>query len=197
METRKMHEVNVFYLDWIQELRRNWAWILAFGCLLILVGIFAVAYSALFTLVSVIVLGWILIVAGVIEAIQALRHRAGVHLLIYLLEALLSFVAGVLMLRTPEVGALVMTLMLAVYFTIVGIVRIVAALTLRLPAWGWTIFTGLLTLALGLIVWGGWPVSGLWVIGLFIGIQMIFGGWARVMLALALRSSPHQPLAAA
>src|SRR5487761_614217 len=123
-----MNEVNVFYLDWIQELRRNWAWILAFGCLSILLGIFAVAYSAIFTLVSVIVLGWILIVAGLIEAIQALRHRAGVHLLVYLLEALLSLVAGVLLLRTPEVGALVMTLMLAAYFMIVGIVRIVAAL---------------------------------------------------------------------
>jgi uncharacterized membrane protein HdeD (DUF308 family) len=79
----------------------------------------------------------------------------------------------------------------------VGIFRIVTALALQLPNWGWNLLNGIITLALGVIVWGGWPVSGLWVLGLFIGINLLFTGWARVMLALALRGHRFEPAHAA
>jgi uncharacterized membrane protein HdeD (DUF308 family) len=182
-------------MDNLADLRRNWTWILAFGCISILLGMFAIAYSMVFTIVSVFYLAAILIVAGVIEAVQAVRHRERGHLIWYLLEGLLAIVIGMLMLQSPVRGALVLTLLLATYFIIAGIFRIVAALTLRLPNWGWTVANGLVTLALGVMVWSGWPMSALWVLGLFIGISLIFSGWARVMLALALHSDRLQPLA--
>lgn len=181
----------------LTELRRNWAWILAFGCITILLGMFAIAYSVVFTIVSVFYLAAILIVAGVVEAVHAIRHRERGHLIWYLLEGLLAVVIGLLMLQSPIRGALVLTLLLATYFIIAGIFRIVAALSLRLPNWGWTVANGVVTLALGVLVWSGWPMSGLWVLGLFIGISLIFTGWARVMLALALHSHRmHQTMTA-
>jgi len=178
----------------LEDLYHNWGWLLAFGLLSILWGIFAVAYSIFFTVVSVLVIAWLLIIGGVIEAVQAVRHREHGHLMLYILEAVLAIVVGALLLRSPEAGALVLTLLLAAYFIVAGIFRIVAALTLRLPNWGWTLFSGILTLALGIIVWAGWPVAGAWVLGLLIGINLIFSGWARVMLALALRGGHFEAL---
>jgi uncharacterized membrane protein HdeD (DUF308 family) len=175
-------------MNGIEELRHNWGWILAFGILSILWGTFAIMYSVFFTVVSIFVLAWLLIVGGVIEGVQAIRHREHGHLLLYILEALLAIVAGALLLRSPAEGALVITLLLAAYFVVIGIFRIVAALMLRLPGWGWTMANGIITLALGVLVWGGWPVTAFWVLGVFIGVNLLFSGWARVMLALALRS---------
>jgi len=179
----------------LTELRRNWGWILAFGCISIVVGMFAVIYSMVFTLVSVLFLAGMLVAAGVIEAGYAIGHRERGHLVWYLLEALLAIAIGLLLLQSPVRGALVLTMLLATYFIVAGIFRIVAALALRPPNWGWILFTGIVTMGLGIFVWGGWPVSGLWVLGLFIGVTMIFSGWARVMLAVALRSHPLRPLA--
>lgn len=178
----------------LTELRHNWGWILAFGCISILIGMFAVTYSMVFTLVSVLFLAGMLIAAGVIEGAYAIGHRERGHLIWHLVEALLAIAIGFLLLQSPARGAIVLTLLLATYFVIAGIFRIVAALALRLPNWGWTLLNGVITFALGILVWGGWPVTGLWILGLFIGITMIFSGWARVMLALALRSHRLRPV---
>ncbi len=181
-------------MDNAHELRRNWGWILMIGVLAILAGIFAIVYSVIATIVSVLVLAWLLIFAGVLEAAYAIRHRDRGHLTLYLLEALLAIVIGALLLQSPVRGAIVLTLLLATYFLVAGILRIVGALTLRLPHWGFTLISGIISLALGIIVWGGWPVTGLWVLGLFIGINLLFAGWARVMLALMLKSHRWEPL---
>ncbi|MGD1091041.1 MAG: HdeD family acid-resistance protein [Bryobacteraceae bacterium] len=189
-----MDQFNLSHSAWLEDLRRNRGWILTAGCLAILLGMFAIVYTVVATLVSVIFLGALLIVAGVFEAGYALRHyHHRMHLLLYTFEALVAIVAGLLLLRSPERGAIVITLLLATYFVIVGIFRIITALALQLPNWGWTVLNGVITLALGIIVWGGWPISGLWVLGLFIGINLLFSGWAQVMLALALRGHRFEP----
>lgn len=175
----------------IYELRREWGWLLVFGCLSILLGMIAIAFSVAVTLVSVIFLAWLLIIGGILEGVHALRHRFHrPHLFWYLLEAILAVVVGALLLRSPAEGAVVITLLLATYFVVAGVFRIVAALMLRFPAWSWTLFNGIITLALGILVWVGWPASGLSVLGVFIAVNLIFSGWARVMLALALRGAP-------
>ncbi|HWZ31207.1 MAG TPA: HdeD family acid-resistance protein [Bryobacteraceae bacterium] len=174
-------------MNGIAELRKNWGWMLAFGILSILWGIFAITYSVVFTVVSVLTLAWLLIIGGVIEAVHSIRHRERGHLFLYVLEALLAIVVGALLLRSPAAGALVITLLLASYFIVAGMFRIVAALMMRLPGWGWALANGIVTLLLGIFVWGGWPVTGMWVLGVFLGVNLLFTGWVRVMLALALR----------
>ncbi|MFZ0591306.1 MAG: HdeD family acid-resistance protein [Bryobacteraceae bacterium] len=178
--------------DW-REYRRNWGWLLALGVVSIILGLIALVDSVLATIVSMIWFGWVLLIAGIVEAVQAFRHRRSGHVFLHSLNAVLSFVMGLILLRHPLAGALVMTLLLAAYFTVTGIFRIVNALTLRLPSWGWALANGVITLILGILVWAQWPISGLWIIGLFIGIHLIFTGWAQVMLASAVRKFRLEP----
>ncbi|MGH9559003.1 MAG: HdeD family acid-resistance protein, partial [Bryobacteraceae bacterium] len=147
----------------LETLRRNWGWILLFGCLSVALGIAAILDSLIFTLVSVMFIAWVLIVGGIIEGVHAIRHRETSQLILCVIEAILAIVVGALLLRGPVGGALIVTLLLAAYFIVAGALRITAAIALRLPNWGWTLFDGLVTLALGIVVWGGWPATALWV----------------------------------
>ena len=182
----------VFFGGW-HDIRRNRGWLLTLGVVSIILGVIALVDSISVTIVSMIVLGWVLLLAGIIEAVQAFRHRQGGHLFLHLLNAVLSFVVGLMLLRRPLAGALVVTLLLALYFVVIGIFRIVASLSLKVPHWGWTLANGIITLLFGILVWAQWPVSGLWIIGLFIGIDLIFMGWTEVMLGLAARRLPQEP----
>jgi len=175
------------------EYRHNWGWFLALGIISILLGTIALVDSVAVTVISMIFFGWILVIWAIFEAIQIIRHRRGWHVLLHTLNAVLSLVVGLMLIRNPVGGALIITLLLAAYFTVSGIFRIVAALTLRTPEWGWTLTSGVISLILGILVWDRWPVNALWIIGFFIGIHLIFTGWAEVMLALAVRRQRSLP----
>ena len=75
-----------------------------------------------------------------------------------------------------------------------GIFKIVAALSYRFGAWGWSLASGIIDLILGVMIWQEWPASALWVIGLFLGINLVFRGINWIALGLALRALPR-PLA--
>jgi uncharacterized membrane protein HdeD (DUF308 family) len=181
-------------MDVIHDLRAHRGWLLASGCISIIAGMAAIAYSVIATLVSVIFLAVLLIFAGILEGAYATRHRERGHVTLHLLEALLAIVIGALLLRSPVPGAIVLTMLVATYFVISGVFRVIGSLALRVPNWGWLLLSGIVNLALGIIVWAGWPGTGLWVLGMFIGVNWIFRGWAQAMLALALRSHGLQPL---
>jgi uncharacterized membrane protein HdeD (DUF308 family) len=95
-----------------------------------------------------------------------------------------------LLVVNPGFGAVSLTLLLAAFFLVGGIFRLVTAAAMRPPSWGWLAASGIVTLLLGILIWSEWPVSGLWVIGLFIGIDMVFSGTWLIMLALAARRLP-------
>lgn len=173
------------------DMRGQWGWLLALGICLLILGVIALVDSLTATVVSMLFSGWILLLAGIVEGLQAIRHRGTGRVFLHVLNAALSIVVGVMLLRHPLEGALVFTLLLAVYFIVAAVFRIVTAFNLRrLPGWGWILFDGVATLILGLLIWLQWPISGLWVIGLFIGIDLIVVGASQVMLALALRTIP-------
>lgn len=171
----------------LHEMRRNWGWLLALGIILIILGIIALVDSIAVSIVSMLLFGWVLVVAGIVEAVQAFRHRKASHFFLHVLNAVFSIVVGVMLLRGPLVGSLVVTLLMASYFVVIGIFRIFTALTLRVSGSGWALTDGIITLILGILIWAHWPESGLWIIGLFIGIYLITTGWSQVMLAFAVR----------
>jgi uncharacterized membrane protein HdeD (DUF308 family) len=179
-------------MDDLHELQQHRGWLLTVGCISIVAGMAAIAYSVVATLVTVIFLAWLMVFGGVLEGAYALRHRKRGHLVLYLLEAALAIAIGFLLFQSPVRGAVVLTTLVAAYFVISGIFRMVGALALSPPHWGWLLVSGIINLGLGIIVWGGWPATGLWVLGLFIGINLLFSGWARVMLALALKPNRLQ-----
>ncbi len=171
----------------LHELRRAWGGLLTLGLVLILIGIVAVVDSVTVSIVSMIIFGWILLVAGVVQAVQAFRHRKSGHFLLHVVTSIFSFIVGLILLRNSLAGLLVVTLLLAAYFIVTGIFRIVAALAVRVHGCRWTLVDGIISLILGILVWVHWPEAALWIIGLFIGINLITTGLAQVMLALSLR----------
>lgn len=169
----------------LKEIHRHWGWFLGIGLGLILLGILAVGASVFVTLASMVFFGVLLLIGGIIQAINAFRTRKGGGFLVNTLSAILYIIVGILLIMHPAIGAITLTLLIAAIFTISGLFKIVAALAHRYAHWGWLLFNGIITLALGILIWAQWPVSGLWVIGLFIGIDLIIAGWIWVTLALS------------
>jgi uncharacterized membrane protein HdeD (DUF308 family) len=179
------------FLD-IENLRAKWGWLLALGIALIVLGVIALVLLPITTVATVLVLGWLLIVSGVIEAIHAFRVRRSGGFFFHLVGSVLGVLVGMMIVTHPVAGALVWTLLFASLFTVLGLFRLIAAASLRFPNWGWAAFDGAVTLALGILLWVNWPFSGLWFLGLAVGVSLILRGWADVMFALAIRSLPVQ-----
>jgi len=160
-----------------------------FGLGLIVLGIAAVARSVTATIASMLFFGWLLVVACGIEVAQAVLvgHWAGFFQ--HLVAAILFGVTGFLIVARPLLGAEVATMLMAVFFLVSGLFQVFGSVWVALPGWGWQVADGLITFVLGLLVLAQWPASGLWVIGLFVGIDLIFYGGAWIALALGLRGS--------
>jgi uncharacterized membrane protein HdeD (DUF308 family) len=173
----------------MEVLSRNWGWLLALGILMIILGVLAIGAPTYATLAVQAALGWILIIGGIAEGIHAFMAQGWRGFLLELLSAILYVVVGVLLLTNPVGGALALTIVLAVFLVVEGIFKIIMAMRVRdHRGWGWLLASGILSLILGVLIWAEWPASGLWVIGLLVGIQLLFTGWSLVMLALAARA---------
>jgi uncharacterized membrane protein HdeD (DUF308 family) len=178
------------------ELRRRWGWYLALGIVLTVLGMIAIGSTFLMTIASVLFFGWLLIVGGVMEAIHAFWHKRWAGFFLDLLTGILYVIVGWMMVTNPKESALLLALIIAMFLVFEGVFRIVAALTARYPHWGWVLFNGVISLVLGVMIWRQWPYSGLWVIGLFVGIEMLLNGWSLVMLSLTGRHLPEEAPAA-
>jgi uncharacterized membrane protein HdeD (DUF308 family) len=172
------------------ELRKKWGWFLALGIVLIIGGTVAIGMSCLTTVFSVMLLGWLMIVGGILEAVHAFSCKGWSGFIIDLLTGLLYVVVGFMCVANPGATAVALTLLIAMFLIFGGIFRSVIAVIMRYPNWGWVLLHGVINLLLGVMIWRQWPLSGLWVIGLFVGIDMIFNGWSLVMLSLAAKNLP-------
>jgi uncharacterized membrane protein HdeD (DUF308 family) len=183
----------VIQLPGASELRGNWGWFLALGIVLIVLGTIALGSALVMTIASVFFFGWILIIAGVMEAVHAFwREKRWGGFFLDLLTGLLYVVVGWMMVSNPGESAVLLTLIIAMFLVFEGLFRIVVAITARFPHWGWVLFNGVISLVLGISIWQRWPYSGLWVIGLFVGIEMLLNGWSLVMLSLSARNFPEE-----
>jgi len=171
------------------EIIQYWGWFLAFGIALLLLGVIAVIRSVTATIVSMLFFGWLLLFACGIEIAQAVMVGHWVGFFHHLLAAILFGVTGLIFVTRPVLGAEVVTVFMAMFFLIGGLFQLIGSAWVALPGWGWQALDGLIALVLGLLVLAQWPASGLWVIGLFIGIDLIFYGAAWIALALGLRAS--------
>lgn len=163
--------------------RHNWRWVLASGIAFVSLGAMAFGYSVLVTMASVFVLGWALVFGGLFQAIHAFKVSQWTGFLLELLLAILYVVVGLVMVAHPEAGALSVTLLIAAFFLVGGLSRIVAGTILHPPGRTWLLLSGVVTLLLGILIWAEWPASGLWVIGTFVAIDMVFSGTRLIMLA--------------
>ena len=177
----------------LDGLRPKWGWFLALGIAFIVLGNVALAVPWLATLTSVLLYGWLVFLGGVFEVGATFWTRGWRGILLHLLGGILSMVVGALIVAHPGVGALALTLLLATLFLVGGLFRIGAAVVLRFPSWGWAAVSGVVTAALGVLVWSGWPMSALWLIGTCVGVELLLRGWAWVMFAFAARRIAEPP----
>jgi uncharacterized membrane protein HdeD (DUF308 family) len=168
------------------EMIHNWGWFLAFGIVLLLLGIAAIVRSVTSTVASMAFFGWLLIFGSIIEFADAFMVGKWAGFFLHLLAAILFGVVGVLILVRPVISAEAATLLMSVFFLIGGLYQFVYALSTHVPGWGWQAANGAVASILGFLLMAQWPVSGLYAIGLFVGIDLLFYGGAWIALALDL-----------
>lgn len=176
------------------ELKKNWGWLLALGIVSIVLGTLGFYMTFAFTLTSVLFFGVLLLVGGVFQLVHAITCQGWKSILWHVLIALLYVAAGIDIIVDPIRASSVLTLILAGILIAVGVSRIVMSLQLRaaVSGWYWSLLSGLISILLGGMIVAQWPASGLWVIGLFVAIELVFSGWSTIFVALAARKAARQ-----
>lgn len=175
----------------LHEVRAKWGWFVALGILLIVAGMVALgsAYTLAFgTLFLVYYIGAGMVLGGVAQIAHAFAVKGWGAFSFWLLDGLLYLVAGVIAFLHPMMAAAVLTLLLGVALAVGGVFRLVAAFKLR-PAsgWGWLAFSAVIAIILGIEITLQWPVNSMWILGLFLGVDLVFNGFTVLMLGLGLK----------
>ena len=171
------------------EMIHHWGWFLTFGIVLVLLGIVAVVRSFIITVASMMFFGWLLMFAGIVEFMYAFMVGRWAGFFVHLLVALVFGITGALMAFGPVISAEAITLVMAVFFLVAGFYQFFASMWVsNLPDWGWGAANGMISAIMGLLLLAQWPVSGLWVVGLFVGIDLVFYGSAWIAMALELHT---------
>jgi uncharacterized membrane protein HdeD (DUF308 family) len=172
-----------------EQLHASWGWFVALGIALILLGAACILGEMAATLITVVVLGWLLLISGIVTLVHAFQTRTWSGFLLYLLSALLRLFTGFVLIRFPLGGALGITVLLALLFVVGGAFRAIGAGKLRFPRWGWAVASGIISVALGIMLLVQFPASSLWFIGLAVGVDLVFEGTSLVALGTALHAS--------
>jgi uncharacterized membrane protein HdeD (DUF308 family) len=142
------------------------------------------------TFATVLVFGWLLLASGVVALVHAFRTMTWNGFFLSLLSALFRGFTGYLLLRYPLAGAASLTLLLASFFVVGGVFRAIGAAMVKFPRWGWSVFSGVISLVLGVMLLTQLPVSSIWFIGFAIGVDLIFDGVSLVGFATAIHTFP-------
>jgi uncharacterized membrane protein HdeD (DUF308 family) len=170
--------------------RRHWIWFLSEGIVLVILGTLALMAPTIASVAATVFFGWILLLSGIVGLISTWRARTAPGFGWSLLSALVGIVAGLLLLAWPLSGTVSLTAVLIVFLVLEGGVSIMYALEHRgalSGQWGWMLASGILDVILGVLLFIGLPATALWALGLLVGINMLFGGWALILMALHAR----------
>ncbi len=181
----------------MERARKHWWMFTLLGVLLVLGGIVAITYPCVSSVGAVMVLGIILIVSGVFTIIGAFWAGKWSALFLQLLVGILYVMVGMAVRDSPLESTALMTMFMAAFFIVVGAFRIIVSVVERFPQWGWALINGVVTLLVGLIIYDSFPSSALWVIGLLVGLELLFNGWTWIMLSLVIRQIPESVESAA
>jgi uncharacterized membrane protein HdeD (DUF308 family) len=188
----ELNHINPRFGEYLHLGKRR-VWFVSLGIVLMVVGSLAIAAAFIATLTSVVVFGIFLFCGGVVQIVNAILARTWKGFILHVFAGLLYLVVGGLMVVHPIEAAEGLTLMLAAAFLVGGAMRMIYAFMHSFAGSGWVLVNGFISLLLGISIWRQWPESSLWVIGLFIGIDLVFNGWLWVMLGLMVKGPPPAP----
>ena len=171
-----------------EELKRSWGWLLALGILFVLLGSIGLGMVVGLTLVSVLFLGVLLLIAGCSQLIDVFKSKRWKGVAWHALIAVLYLVGGGVVIYDPFLASTFITALIAWVLIVIGVTRFTMAIVLREAAgWGWLLLAGLTAIVLGVMILMQWPYSGLWVLGLFIAIDLLVNGWTYIFIAFSIR----------
>ncbi|MDA9434294.1 HdeD family acid-resistance protein [Bradyrhizobium sp. CCBAU 51627] len=172
----------------IAALHAKWGWIVALGVVYLIAGFVALGSVVMATVASVIVVGAMMIVAGAAEIIGAFQMKSWGKFMIWVLLGALYVIAGILTFDNPLLAAVLLTLFLGVSLIASGAVRLFLAFSMKRESpWVWVALSGAITLLLGLLIVARWPINSVYILGLFLGIDLIMAGAGWISLGLALK----------
>lgn len=168
------------------SLRLNWGWLLTLGIILFLLGIYAISLDTLTTLITVIFLGALILISGILILLDTFKFWWGNWLgfFLHFIIGVLYVVVGWMLIQNPISASISLTLLLGIFYVIVGLVRLIYTFSISVPQTGWRVFNSLITLVLGILILASWPSSSLFIIGLFVGIDLLVVGMSYIMIAL-------------
>jgi uncharacterized membrane protein HdeD (DUF308 family) len=171
----------------LNEVQKNSGLTIAIGIIILLMGIFATGSPLVAGVSLVIAVGFMLIVGGISQLAFALKARTGWFSIIL---GSLTILAGVYMVSNPGVALATMTLVIAIYLVMSGVFEVMMAFQIK-PAkgWGWALFSGVISVLLGAMIWSQFPVSVAWTVGTLVGIKLFFSGWMVLMFGLIARAA--------
>jgi uncharacterized membrane protein HdeD (DUF308 family) len=171
-----------------EVVRRYSTWYLIQGLLMVLAGIVALVYPFVSTVALVLVLGWLLILSGVVQGISLIGAQNVPNFWLQLVSVVLSIIVGVLFLRRPGEAVVTLTLLLIVFFMVEGFAKLLFSLTIRpLPNWGWVFASGIVGILLSFYLLANLTTTAVWLLGVLLGIQLVFEGVALTSLAWQVR----------
>jgi len=163
---------------------------LAEGIILVILGLLAIVVPPLATLAVTILIGWLFVISGIAGLVMTFMARRAPGFWWALLSAVIALVAGAFLLWQPLVGVLSLTYVLIAFFLIDGVLSIFLSIEHRrelVGRWGWILLSGVVNLIIAGIILAGLPGTAAWALGLLVGIDLVFGGTALIMVALAAR----------
>jgi uncharacterized membrane protein HdeD (DUF308 family) len=173
-----------------RALHEHWGLFLAEGIILVILGLLAIIVPPLASLAVTIFIGWLFVISGIAGLIMTFMARRAPGFWWSLISAVIALIAGALLLWQPVLGVLSLTFVLIAFFLIDGILSIILAIEHRrelVGRWGWILLSGIVDLIIAIIIWAGLPGTAAWALGLLVGIDLVFGGTALIMVALHAR----------
>ncbi len=176
----------------LKVLRAKWGWIVALGVVFLIAGFIAVGSAVAATASAVMIIGIMMIMGGVAEIVAAFSVKGWGKFAVWMLLGLLYVGAGFIAIMNPFAAATILTLLLGAALVAGGVLRIFLAFSMKAAGkpWGWVVVSGLVTLLLGVMIIAQWPASSFFVLGIFLGIDLIFIGSGWVTMGLALKNRP-------
>jgi uncharacterized membrane protein HdeD (DUF308 family) len=172
-----------------QTVKRYSLWYLIQSVLMVLGGVLALLYPLFSAVALTILIGWLLIISGIIQGISLISARSVPHFWLQLISVGLAVVVGLLFVRHPGIGLLPLTLLLIVYFMIEGLSKVIFALTIRpFPHWGWVLASGIIGILVSIYLLSS-PVTAVWLLGLLLGVVLISEGASLGYLAWQVRKT--------
>ena len=183
-------QISAVASEFTGEIKKNSGLIIALGIIVLLMGFFAMGSPLIAGLSIALVVGILLIIGGLGQLVFAIKARSGFFSIIL---GVLTVIIGIYMAANPAAALASLTLFLAMYLIFSGVSEAIMAFQVKPAAgWGWTLFSGVMSVILGIMIWSQFPLSGAWAVGILIGVRLLFSGWALLMFGMAARGAANE-----